>query len=99
MHIGVLSLDFHLPGCASLKEKRRRLGRLRDKFGRSSNMAVCESAHQDAHRRARWEIVAVADDAGVVERSLAEVERWVAESVDAILVDIGREFLPLGARR
>ena len=98
MHIGVLSLDFHLPGCASLKEKRRRLARLRDKFGRSSNLAVCESAHQDAHRRARWEIVAVADDAGVVERVLTDVERWVAESVDAILIDIGREFLPLDAR-
>ena len=91
MHIGVLSFDFHLPGCASLKEKRRRLARLRDKFGRSANLAVCESAHQDSHRRARWEVVAVAGDAGVVERSLADVERWVADSLDAIVVDVGRE--------
>lgn len=90
MHIAVLALDFHLDGCASLKEKRRRLGRLRDKFGRIANLAVCESAFQDNHRRARWEIVAVAGDAGVVEKSLAEVERWVAMSVDATLVDAAR---------
>ena len=91
MHIGVLSLDFHLPGCASLKEKRRRLVRLREKFGRSASLAVCESAHQDSHRRARWEIVAVAGDAGVVERALTEVERWAAEFLDAVVVDVARE--------
>lgn len=90
MHIGVLALDFHLDGCASLKEKRRRLSRLRDKFGRITNLAICESAFQDSHRRARWEIVAVAGDPGVVERSLAEVERWAAMSVDATIVDAAR---------
>lgn len=96
MHLGVLSLDFHLPGCASLKEKRRRLARLRDKFGRSTNLAVCETAHQDAHQRARWAVVAVAASAKVVEQSLAEVERWVAETLDATLVDVGRSISSLG---
>lgn len=92
MHIGILALDFHLDGCGSLKEKRRRLGRLRDKFGRIANLAVCESGFQDSHRRSRWEFVAVAGDPGVVERSLAEVERWVAQFVDATIVDVGREL-------
>ena len=93
MHIGVLALDFHLAGCRSLKEKRRRLARLRDKFGRVANLAVCESAFQDSHRRSRWSVVAVAGDAKVVAASLAEVERWAAESVDATLVDVGREVV------
>ncbi len=93
MHIGILSLDFHLVGCGSLKEKRRRLGGLRDKFGRIVNLAVCESDYQDAHQRARWSVVAVASDARVVERSLAEVERWAAQSVDATLVDLQRELM------
>lgn len=96
MHLGVLSLDFHLTGCASLKEKRRRLARLRDKFGRAANLAVCETAHQDAHQRASWAVVAVAASAKVVEQSLAEVERWVAESLDATLVDVGRSISLLG---
>ena len=93
MHIGVLALDFHLAGCRSLKEKRRRLGRLRDKFGRIANLAVCESAFQDSHQRSRWAVVAVAGDAKVVAASLAEVERWAAESVDATIVDVGREVV------
>lgn len=93
MHIGLLALDFHLAGCSSLKEKRRRLGRLRGKFGRVANLAVCESAFQDSHRRARWSVVAVAGDAQIVERSLTQVERWVAQSVDATLVDVDREVI------
>ena len=91
MHIGVLALDFHLAGCRSLKEKRSRVGRLRDKFGRIANLAVCESAYQDSHQRARWSVVAVAGDAKVVSASLAEVERWAAESVDATLVNVDCE--------
>lgn len=93
MHVGVLDLDFHLAGCGSLKEKRRRLGRLRDKFGRVTNLAVCESAYQDSHQRARWSVVAVAGDALVVEKSLTQVERWVAESVDATIVGVDRGSL------
>lgn len=93
MHIGVLALEFQLAGCASLKEKRRRLARLRDKFGRIANLAVCESAFQDSRERARWEVVAVGSEARVVEQSLATVERWVAESVDATIVDVNREVI------
>ena len=93
MHIGLLALDFYLAGCSSLKEKRRRLARLRGKFGRVANLAVCESYYQDSHKRARWSVVAVAADARVVEQSLAEVERWVALSVDATLVDVDREVI------
>ena len=93
MHIGILDLDFHLAGCTSLKEKRRRLGGLRDKFGRMTNLAVCESDYQNSHQRARWTVVAVADDAVIVEQSLAQVERWAAESVDATIVGVDRELL------
>ena len=36
-----------------------------------------------------------ADDAKVVAASLSEVERWAAESVDAAIVDVGREVMAL----
>lgn len=96
LHIGVLSLDFHLPGCASLKDKRRRLARLREKFGRNASLAVCESDCQDSHRRARWDVLAVAGDAVVVERALADVERWVGECLDAEVVGLARERMVRG---
>ena len=92
MHVGILGLDFHLAGCRSLKEKRSRLQRLRDKLGRSTSLAVCESGYQDVLHRARWSVVAVASSQRVVERSLGDVERWVQEGIDATLVNIEKEI-------
>ena len=93
MHIGVLGLDFHLPGCTSLKEKRSRLQRLRDKFGRAPNLAVCESGYQDSHQRARWSVVAVAASPKVVEQALGDVETWAEGRLDATLIRIQRDVL------
>ena len=92
MHVGILELDFHLAGCRSLKEKRSRLQRLRDKLGRSTSLAVCESGYQDVLHRARWSVVAVASSHVVVEKSLGDVERWARERMDATLVDVEREI-------
>ena len=93
MHMTVLGLDFHLPGCTSLKEKRQRIGGIRDKFGRVPHLAICESGYQDLHQRAQFSIVAVGSSARVVEQTLADVERWVDECVDAVIVDISKEII------
>lgn len=99
MHIGVLAIDFHLSGCRSLKEKRQRLRRLRDKFGRIANLAVCESRHQDSLRRAVWSVLAVAADAKVVEQALAEVEQWVVSTLDATVVGTTSIVYPADVER
>ena len=93
MQIGVLTLSFNLPGCRSLKEKRQRLGGLKERFGRQPGLAVCESAYSDAHQRAQWSFVAAAQTLRLVEKTLGDVERKVVETVDAQLVDVAREIL------
>ncbi len=93
MKIGVLTLTFHLPGCRSLKEKRKRLSGLRDRFGRSTAVAVCESGLQDVHQRAEWTFVAVGQNAAMVDRALADIEQKVELNGDANLTDVTREFV------
>jgi hypothetical protein len=83
MHLAILTLRFHLEGCASLKEKRQRLGGLRDRFGRQPNVAVCESGDQDALQRAEWSFVVAAGTRAIVDRTVAEIETFVAETLDA----------------
>jgi len=92
MQIGVLTLRFMLHGCRSLKEKRQRLGGLRDRFGKSPSIAVCESGYQDAHQRAEWTFVAVAQTVRLVEQMLGEIEQRVRDYTDASLVDVVREL-------
>lgn len=93
MSIGSLRIDFRLEACRSLKDKRQRLAGLRERFGRTPNVAVFESDHQDALQRAQWTFVAAAASAVVVEQLLAGVERDVHELVDAEVIDVRRQWL------
>ena len=93
MRIGVLTVRFALPGCRSLKEKRQRLGGLRERFGRHTNVAVIESNHADAHQHAEWSFVAAAQSLQLVDRTLAELEAKIIESVDAQVLDVAREMI------
>jgi len=93
MHIGVLTVSFALPGCRSLKEKRQRLGGLRERFGRYTNLAVCESDLADQHDRAEWSFVAAARSVALVDQTLADVEQRILETTDAEVVRFSREMI------
>ena len=93
MVIGILILEFQLPGCRSLKEKRRRLSGVRDRFGRQPNVAICESGLQDSHQRAEWTYVVAASDRPVVEQTLAQIERYILDYLDAYISRREIEFL------
>jgi hypothetical protein len=93
MQIGVLRVAFHLPGCRSLKEKRQRLGGLRERYGRQVNVAVCESDFHDDHDRAEWTFVAVASTGRLIDQTLTEIEQKIIETVDASVSGIDREVV------
>ena len=91
--IAALRVEFMLHGCRSLKEKRQRLGKLRDKFGKHTALAVCESDFADNPNRAEWTFVAVSSNATVVEKTLQEVESYVGYELDAVVCDVERRWL------
>lgn len=93
MIIGILTLRYHLEGCRSLKEKRSRLSGIRDRFGKSPNIAICESGLQDQHKSAKWSYLVTATDKTVVEASLAKIETYIRDYVDAVIIGRELEFL------
>ena len=93
MKIAKLEVSFLLHGARSLKDKRRRLHKLRDKFGHNTSIAVCEADFADDHRRSLWAFLVCAGSAVVVEQTLADVERYVVQSIDAEVTDISRHWL------
>lgn len=88
MVIMVMVVDFHLVGCRSLKEKRHRLSGLRDRFGKQSNVAVCESAYHDLHQQAQWAFVAVGVSRRKIEQTLASIEQALGSTVDAVIIRV-----------
>jgi hypothetical protein len=93
MHLAVLSCTFQLPGCSSLKEKRQRLLGLKDKFGKTANIAVSEANYHDNHRRAEWHFAVMSQDKTIVEQQLAHIEQYASTELDALVEDMRREWL------
>ncbi len=92
MFIGLLTLHLHLPGCRSLKEKRQRVGKLRDRFGKQSHIAVCESGLADMLQQAEWSFTATAGSRSVVEQTLQQVSLFASSELDAVVANEQVEF-------
>lgn len=90
--LAILSLEFHLPGCQSLKQKRHRLHGLRDRFGKSPQIAVIESDYADSLERGQWSFVVVAANRRLAEQQLQTLIQGV-QDFDAVLCDQRIEWL------
>ena len=93
MRITLLTVDLWLEGCDSLKAKRRRTARIRDKFARRSNSAVHESGYLDVHDRSQWSILVIAQSQKLVDQSIAAIETELSTELDAVIVNINQERL------
>ncbi len=80
MTVGLLTLHIHLPGCSSLKEKRRRLKPLLTRLHREFNISVAEIDHMDIWQNATIACALVSNGHGPTQRYLQEVIRWVETS-------------------
>ena len=93
VHILCLTIEFQLPACHSLKDKRRRLGGLREKFGSKPNIAVTESGWHDIHDRARWTFVIAGENQRLIESQQELIQTYASQSVDALVTHSSREYL------
>lgn len=78
MVVALLSVELHVPGAHSLKEKRMVVRRVKDRL-KKFNVAVSEVDHQDLWQRAAIAVVTVSTDQAHADRELAaaadEIER------------------------
>lgn len=77
MTVGLLILQIHLPGCSSLKEKRRRLKPLLSRLHREFNISVAEIDHMDVWQNATIACALVSNGHGHTQRSLQQVIDWI----------------------
>ncbi|HEX2981132.1 MAG TPA: DUF503 domain-containing protein [Anaerolineaceae bacterium] len=88
MAVGLLTLHFHLPGCASLKEKRSRIKPILARLHREFNVSAAELARQDAWQEAVLACALVSNDAAFAQKALQEVVAFVERTwPDEPLID------------
>ena len=93
MHVSMMTVVFQLPGCRSLKEKRQRLSGIRERFGRQTNVAVCESGHADDLSRAQWSFIASSSNRKIVDKTLSQIEESLDTDFDAVIIRSDTETL------
>jgi uncharacterized protein len=72
MVVGLLSIELHLPGSRSLKDKRMVLRAVKDRL-RKFNVAVAEVEHHDLWQRAGLGVVTISTTNAHADQELAAV--------------------------
>lgn len=86
MHAAAVRLELRIPGCRSLKDKRRVLRPMLEHLRRRLELSASEVGHQDSWQRATIAVAVVAPQAGRLEEVIEGIHRWALGLVDAELV-------------
>ncbi len=91
--VGVLTLELHLEGAHSLKDKRHTVKSLKDRLRNKFNVAVAEIDYQDVWQRSLISAVTVSSDHARAEQTLQLVEREAAALLGRVLVSTTVEWM------
>ena len=92
MVIGVLSVKLHIPWSHSLKDKRQVIKSLCAKARQKYNVAAAEVGSQELWQMAELCFVSVAAASQPCDRLLADLERFIEETTDAVIVEMTRQW-------
>ena len=92
MVIAHLSIELHIPGARSLKDKRMVLRGVKDRI-RKFNVAVAEVEYQDLWQRASLSVVTVSTDEKHADRELAAVANEIERLEPGLITRTEVEFL------
>jgi len=92
MTIGLLSVELHIPGARSLKDKRMVLRRIKDRL-KKFNVAVSEVEHHDLWQRAAIAVVTVSPDQSHADRELAAAADEIDRVEPGLITRTEIEFL------
>ena len=74
-HVGILTVDLHLPDGSSLKTKRKELLRVKSALVRRFACAVAEVDHHELWQRARLTLAVVGREAGETDERISQALR------------------------
>ena len=86
--IGTLTIHLHLPGCASLKEKRGRLKPVLARLHGQFNISAAEMGLQDRRQEAVIACAMLGDEPAFLQSALETVRKWIeANWTDGDVID------------
>ena len=93
--LATLTIHFHLPACASLKEKRGRIKPLISRLHREFNVSVAEIDLNDKWQEAVIGCAMIGNDRAFLESTLQNVAKWVESHwTDGDVIEQKIEIIP-----
>ncbi len=92
MIVARLVIQFHLPGCTSLKEKRFLLNSFKDRLHNKFNVALCETGYQDKWQRSEMAVVTVAGTRRGIDKSVQSIMSFIERERRMVLIECDKEF-------
>ncbi len=94
MAIGILTIHLHLPGCASLKEKRSRIKPVLSRLHREFNVSSAELDLQDVWQDSVIGCATLSSDSIQNQRMLQQIPRFIEQNFpDLVIIDHHIELL------
>jgi uncharacterized protein len=90
--VGLLSIELHIPGARSLKEKRMVLRGVKDRI-KKFNVGVAEVEYQDLWQRSGLSVVTVSNDERHADQELAAVVNEIERLEPGLITRTEVEFL------
>lgn len=87
MTIGLLHMEFSIPGSRSLKDKRRAMSSLKGRLRSRYNCSVAEVGFKDKWARSKLAICVVSDNSAHVHSQLNEIVRFSSMHHAAEMID------------
>lgn len=91
--IAVVTLELHIEGARSLKDKRHFVKGLKDRLRKRCNVAVAEIDYQNLWQRSLVAAVTVASNRASAEQTMQAVEKEAISTVGPYLVDSTVEWI------
>ena len=92
MLVAACSWELSLPGCGSLKEKRRVVKSLKDRLRSRFNVSVAETGYQETWTRTQLSVALVATDGRLAESLLLKVDRLIERETRAVILSSKRDL-------
>jgi len=93
MFVGIVRIELHLPGAASLKDKRAVLRSLKERIRQQARAAVAEVDHQDLWQRAALGVAVVSGERRQVGELLQSVRHLADGAPGAEVIDWQEQLL------
>lgn len=96
MPVSVVTVEIHLPGARSLKDKRRIVKSLKDKIHNRYRVSIAEIDHHDLRQSSKIGIAAVAPTHGHLGEIMASIRGLFDQRPDLIVSRWDDEILEIG---